>query len=115
MASVRRYELFVPMEYNADADGHREPIEPEKYIEIETALFQAFGGLTKSNPNTPFHGYWVSPESGLMNDRIVIYTMLDFSWDFFDGEQVMRDLKARLIVTLEQEEILLLYSNLSTI
>jgi hypothetical protein len=39
MALGKRYEIYLPLEYNPDEDGVRQPIEEEKFDETYKELW----------------------------------------------------------------------------
>jgi hypothetical protein len=105
LARVKEYDLFVPLFYN---DGRQ--IEPQKFQDLQHRLLTRFGGLTFfPQPN---EGFWTL--AGMTyRDEIVIYRVI--TSDEQGGRQFLSDLKERLKVEFQQEEILIIERNVEAL
>ena len=56
MQIVRRYDIYLPLEYNPEPDGTRRRIEGEKFDRVEQKLFEGFGGVTFVQESFPLKG-----------------------------------------------------------
>ena len=81
MQPSRRYEVYLPLEYN---DGT--PIEPEKFLAVQQEFLERFSGLTQVAKEFPLRGIWRQEERTYF-DNIVIYTLYDFTLDFSLNQQ----------------------------
>ena len=97
--SARRYELFLPINYN---DGR--PIERSKFKATERQLLDRFGGLTSLYRRFPLRGIWQG-QTRLYFDRVIYITVLDFHRR--GSSRFFTQLKRNLLRELEQEEILI--------
>jgi hypothetical protein len=98
--SARKYEIFLPLTYN---DGR--PIEDEKFNTLEGRLVDRFGGLTSQQHDSPLQGIWRG-QSRVFKDEIALVTVLDFRRR--GSDQYLARLKAQLLSSFDQEEILIL-------
>jgi hypothetical protein len=102
---VREYDLFVPLNYN---DGT--PIDPDKIPEISRRLLDEFGGLTFfSQPN---EGLWRMGDVTYRDD-VVIFRVL--ARNRRSARRFLSALKAELLESLKQEEILIVERSIDTI
>jgi len=51
---VRKYDIYLPIEYNLEPNGTRRRIESEKFDDIELILLDEFGGVTSVQESFPF-------------------------------------------------------------
>jgi len=114
MQIVRRYDIYLPLEYNPEPDGTRRRIEGEKFDRVEQKLFEEFGGVTFVQESFPLKGRWRG-ETRNYADEIRIFTVLDFRRETSLGENFLREYKETLKKEFQQEEILILYHEMKTL
>ncbi|HIE29106.1 TPA: hypothetical protein EYP66_17675 [Candidatus Poribacteria bacterium] len=114
MQIVRRYDIYLPLEYNPEPDGTRRRIEGEKFDTVEQKLFEEFGGVTFVQESFPLKGRWRG-ETRNYTDEIRIFTVLDFRCETSLGENFLREYKETLKNEFQQEEILILYQEMKTL
>jgi hypothetical protein len=114
MQIVRRYDIYLPLEYNPKSDGTRQRIEGEKFDRVEQKLFEEFGGVTFVQESFPLKGRWRGETKNYM-DEIRIFTVLDFRRENSLGENFLKEYKETLKKEFQQEEILILYHEMKTI
>ncbi|MBM3237359.1 hypothetical protein FJZ31_13785 [Candidatus Poribacteria bacterium] len=73
MALGKRYEIYLPIEYNPDEQGNRLPIEEEKFEQTYEELWQEFRGVTvmPESENQAFRGFWFDEFGELFRDKVV--------------------------------------------
>ena len=104
-ALVKEYDLFVPLYYN---DGRQ--IEPQKFQDLQQRLLDQFGGLTFfPQPN---QGFWTLADI-TYRDEIIIYRVI--TSDEQEARQFLTDLKERLKMAFQQEEILIVERDVETL
>lgn len=104
-ASVKEYDLFVPLYYN---DGRQ--IEPQRFQDLQKRLLGHFGGLTFfPQPN---EGFWTM--AGITyRDEIVVYRVI--TSDEQEARRFLSDLKEQLKEAFQQEEILIVERDVETL
>jgi len=110
---VRRYDIYLPLEYNPEEpNSTRRRIEGEKFDRVEQSLFDEFGGVTFVQENFPLKGRWRGEAENYV-DEIRIFTVLDFRSELAIGEKFLRRYKEILKQEFQQEEILIVYQEMS--
>jgi hypothetical protein len=101
---VKEYDIFVPLYYN---DGR--PVEIEKLQELQEVLLDKFDGLTYfPQPNK---GFWKM--AGVTYcDEIVVYRVVT-SGD--DARAILEEFKQELKRKFDQEEVLIIERDVSTL
>ena len=108
MALGKRYEIYLPLEYNPEGQGNRQPIEKEKFAQTQKELWQEFGGVTvmPESEDYALRGFWLNKTGELFKDKVftaVVYTTnINGADSFF--RQAIKSYKERF----QQEEILIL-------
>ena len=75
MALGKRYEIYLPREYNPDKDGNSLPIEDEKFDQTYEELWKEFRGVTvtRKAENQALRGFWLDDDSDeLSEDEVFI-------------------------------------------
>jgi hypothetical protein len=105
-----RVDIFIPLYYNPDENGHRKEIDDEKYVDTIDELFLQFGGYS-SNPE-PIDGEWVSTQTGRrVSDKLKhIWIVCD---DTQENVDFLAHLKETLMERFQQEEILMFHAPVS--
>lgn len=102
---MKEYDIFLPLYYN---DG--QPIEFQKFQDVQTLLLTEFQGLTFfSQPN---QGFWKMGEV-TYRDEIVILRVIGS--DQKTARTFLRRLKEQLKQEFQQEEILIIERDVSTL
>jgi hypothetical protein len=108
--SVRRVEIYLPLEYN---DGRS--IADSKYLGLQKELRARFGGVTSTQRQFPLQGAWHSGED-VFEERVVVFTMMDFrEQDERELFEYLERLKNRLKKKFDQWEILITVQELFAI
>ena len=73
MALGKRYEIYLPLEYNPDEHGNRLRIEEEKFDQTYEELWQKFRGITLSpeSENQALRGLWLNESDQLFKDKVL--------------------------------------------
>lgn len=111
---VRKYDIYLPIEYNPKPNGTRRRIESEKFDNIEQILLDEFGGVTSVQESFPLKGRWRGATQNYI-DQIRIFTVIDFRDNLAYGERFLRNYKEALKEQFQQEEILILYHEMQTL
>ena len=90
-------EVFLPL---ARKDGSPQP--DGLFGEVRAELVERFGGLTAFT-RAPAEGLWENEEGAVDRDRIVIFEVMDQSFDAKWWSDYRRELEARF----DQDEVLL--------
>jgi len=108
MALGKRYEIYLPLEYNPDADGVRQPIENEKFVQTHRELWETFGGvtITPESENHALRGFWLNETGQLFQDKV--YTAIVYATDINKSDNFFREAINRYKERFQQEEILIL-------
>ena len=94
---MKEYDVFLPLRYN---DG--KPIEGRKFQQVQADLLDEFGGLTYFPQAN--QGFWKLGDV-TYRDEIVIYRVLAAKTR--SARRFLRQLKERLKIDFDQEEILI--------
>jgi hypothetical protein len=108
MALGKRYEIYLPLEYNPDEDGVRQPIEEEKFDQTYEELWDTFGGVTVTpeSKNHALRGFWLNQSGRLFKDYV--YTAIVYATDINRADNFFREAINRYKEKFQQEEILIL-------
>jgi hypothetical protein len=108
MALGKRYEIYLPLEYNPDTKGNRQRIEQEKFEQTFEEISHEFGGVTLTPPteNRALRGIWRSESGQLFDDSVI--TALAYTTDINRADQFFRELRETCMERFQQEEILIL-------
>jgi RPA family protein len=108
MALGKRYEIYLPLEYNPDEDGVRQSIEKEKFVQTHEELWQTFGGVTvtSQSDNQALRGFWLDQTGELFQDRV--YTATVYTTDINRADAFCREAITRYKERFQQEAILIL-------
>ena len=81
MALGKRYEIYLPVEYNPDEHGNRLLIEEEKFDQTHEELWREFRGITLSpeSENQALRGLWLNESDQLFKDRV--FTIIVYATD----------------------------------
>jgi len=90
MALGKRYEIYLPIEYNPDEDGKRLPIEEEKFDQTYEELWREFGGITVTteSENQSLRGFWLDESGELFRDKVV--TAIVYATDINKSDSFFR-------------------------
>jgi hypothetical protein len=69
---IRSIDIYLPLDYN---DGRAIP--ESKYVALQRALLNRFGGVTSTQRQFPLQGIWQSGRE-VFQDRVVVFTVMDF-------------------------------------
>ena len=108
MALGKRYEIYLPLEYNPDQEGNRLPIELEKFKQTYEELWQEFRGLTlfPESEKQGFRGFWLNESDQLFEDKIL--TLMIYATDINRADSFFRQALNTYKERFQQEEILIL-------
>ena len=101
---MNTYEIFIPLYYNEDENGHRKKIEDEKYTETLDELMHKFGGYTANRGI--FDGEWINPETAerIPDQTRTIWIVCE---DTTENVDFLIHLKKTLMERFQQDEILM--------
>lgn len=101
MAIARRYELYLPLNYNTGS-----AIERRKFEQTRDELLTEFGGLTwtKADSGMSLSGDWIMGGRHF-SDNILTYVI--YTLDINRGDSFMRSYKPQLKKRFRQAEILI--------
>ena len=73
MALGKRYEMYLPLTYNPNAEGNRLRIEEERFDQTYKELWEEFGGMTLSpeSENQALRGFWRGESTQLFEDKLL--------------------------------------------
>ena len=107
MVKRLRVEFLIPLKYN---DGTN--VEPEKLFEVREKLVSLFGGVTIHPLST--EGIWIDPKTDKKYfDKCRRFEILTIKNS--ENLRILKDLKKELKKTFKQEEIYMVYSEITEI
>lgn len=108
MALGKRYEIYLPIEYNPDEQGNRLPIEAEKFEQTYEKLWQEFGGVTvmPESENQALRGFWLDGLGQLFRDKV--FTAVVYTTDINKADNFFRRAINLYKERFQQKEILIL-------
>ena len=108
MALGKRYEIYLPLEYNPNSKSNRQRIERTKFEQTYEELSQEFGGVTLIPPseNQALRGMWRSESGQLFDDKVV--TAVVYTTDINRADAFFRQLRENCKDRFQQEDILIL-------
>src|SRR5262249_24842293 len=65
-------DIYLPLDLN-----HGRPIPESKYVSLQRALLNRFGGVTSTQHQFPLQGLWQS-STEIFQDRVVIFSVMSF-------------------------------------
>ncbi len=96
---MQLFQIFLPV-YNTQ----KQIFPSHFYTSLATNLTEKFGGLTSYSRSTA-EGLWKEENNNTVKDDIIIYEIMVESVEV----EWWRNLKKRLIIQFEQEEIIVRY------
>lgn len=102
---MNEYDIFVPLFYN---DGRA--IEMEKFFHLQASLVARFGGLTVFPQ--PIKGFW-RMGTVTYHDEIVVHRVI--APNDQETRRFLTNLKQELKAELQQEDILIIVRDVTTL
>ena len=107
MAIRLRVQFLIPLKYNNGKD-----IEQEKLFEVREKVVGLFGGITIHPFST--EGIWISPTTKIRYYDLC--KMFEVSIDKSENtDKILKNLKEDLKIMFEQEEIYMVYNEITQI
>ena len=107
MVKRLKVEFLIPLKYNDGTD-----VEPEKLFEVREKVVSLFGGVTIHTLST--EGIWIDPKtSQKYYDRCRRFEVLVIKSP--TNLRILKDLKNQLKEILKQEEIYMVYTEITEI
>lgn len=108
MALGKRYEIYLPREYNPDQDGNRLPIEDKKFDQTYEELWQEFRGVTvtRESENQALRGFWLENSGELSKDKV--FTAIVYATDINKADNFFKKSIEIYKERFQQKEILIL-------
>jgi len=108
MALGKRYEIYLPLEYNPDEKGNRLSIEKEKFGQTYEELWQEFGGVTvmPESENQALRGFWLDKSGQLFRDKV--FTAIVYATDINRADSFFRQAIEIYKERFQQKEMLIL-------
>jgi len=108
MALGKRYEIYLPLDYNPDEQGNRFPIEKEKFALSYKELWREFGGVTVTpeSENQALRGFWLDEAGELSRDKVA--TAIVYTTDINKADGFFRQAIDIYKERFQQKEILIL-------
>src|SRR3989338_5884764 len=112
MIRKAKFELFLPLKFNARKEKNRKPIPKKLFKDVEKSLYRKFDGFTMAG--FPVIGSWLyesrNRKKRKMNDTSMRYEV--WTKDVNGGRAYMKKLQQRLINSFKQKEIAIIESTI---
>ena len=110
MSLGKRYEIYLPVEYNPDGDGNRFPIEDDKSTKTYRELWQNFRGVTVTpeSQNQALRGFWLDTDDADEPVKDEVYTAIVYATDINKADNFFRQAISTYKERFQQKEILIL-------
>lgn len=116
-----RFQFFVPLFYNKNADDTRDEVPASKFARLHDTLTRRFGGLNYQRARPPLvTGLWSGNRSGEpITDECYLYDIIVEPSD--EHREYFRELVSQFLqdrespLGLDQEAVLLVFSRVETL
>lgn len=108
MALGKRYEIYLPREYNPNKDVNRLLIEDEKFDQTYEELWREFKGVTvtRESENQALRGFWLENSGELSKDKV--FTAIVYATDINKADSFFRQAINVYKERFQQKSILIL-------